>query len=322
MIIAGVVRDGTTSRGSAAHPRGYPPRGHGRRDPVQYGPAVASEGGVGAVLRRWALVAAGIALAVPAGCGRSSLANSAGRFEPAHAGALTVATAFLPAAGFWEGEAPDPSGGFERDLAHALADRFDVGSVVVVPVAFGDLVGGDLGGADLALSELTPTDERDEVLDFSTPYLVAPPGVLARPGIEAVDVADLQPLRWVAVAASTLTDVVDDRVRPDDDPLVVDTRTEALQALDDGRADVMLLDLPVALAQAKAAPDRYRVLAQLSGPEGLAAALPDGSDNLQAVDSAIRAFLADGTIERLSKRWLGADLGSAADDVPLIRTEE
>ena len=70
----------------------------------------------------------------------------------------------------------------------------------MVPVPFGDLVGGDLAGADLALSELTPTDEREEVLDFSTPYLVAPPGVLARPGTEAADLAALRKLRWVVVS--------------------------------------------------------------------------------------------------------------------------
>ena len=83
----------------------------------------------------------------------------------------------------------------------------------------------------------------------------------------------------------------------------------------------MLLDLPVAMAQAAALPDRFEVLAQLSGQEGLAAALPNGSDNLEAVDSAIRAFLADGTIDDLSERWLGARLGSGAANIPLIRTE-
>jgi polar amino acid transport system substrate-binding protein len=113
--------------------------------------------------------------------------------------------------------------------------------------------------------------------------------------------------------------VVVDGVRPDDDPLVVDTRDEALAAIDAQRVDALMLDLPVALALARAAPDRYAVVAQLSEPEGLAVALPDGSDNVQAVDSAIRSFLADGTIDELSERWLGTELGGGADDVPLIR---
>ena len=45
------------------------------------------------------------------------------------------------------------------------------------------------------------------------------------------------------------------------------------------------------------------------------------SQNLEAVDTAIRAFVADGTIDRLSARWLGEKLGSADDNIPLIRTK-
>jgi polar amino acid transport system substrate-binding protein len=159
------------------------------------------------------------------------------------------------------------------------------------------------------------------VLDFSTPYLLAAPGVLVRAGTRAPDEAALRELRWVALASSTLTDVLEDQVRPEHDPLVVDTRSDALAAIDAGRADAMLLDLPVALARVAAKPDHYEVVGQLLGQEGLAAALPRGSDNLDAVDSAIRAFVADGTIDDLSQRWLGADLATGAEDVPLIRTE-
>jgi ABC-type amino acid transport substrate-binding protein len=268
-------------------------------------------GPVAGLLLAWLLVG------LP-GCGDSPDA-SAGSFTPERPDTLVVATAFLPSPGFWEGPAEAPTGGFERDLAHALAERFDLEEVEVVPVSFTALTGGDLAGADLALSQLTPTHERDEVLDFSTPYLDAPPGVLVRPGTEARDLHELQQLTWVVLAASTLRSVVVDGVRPDEDPIVVDTRDEALAAIDAGRADALLLDLPVALAVADAAQDRYAVIAQLGEPEGLAVALPDESENLQAVDSAIRSFLADGTIDELSERWLGTELGGGADDVPFIR---
>ena len=277
------------------------------------------------VRRRWCVATVLVMAAVVAACGDNSLARSAGSFEPTRAGTLTVAAAFLPSAGFWEGAAQGDgfaaSGGFEWELAVALAHRFGLGGATVVPVDFASLAAGDLGGADLGLSQFTPTAERRKVLDFSTPYLVAPPGVLARPGVEAHDLAALRELRWVVLDGSTLTDVVDDVVRPRSDPLVVGNRAEAFRALDAGSADVVLLDLPVAVAQAAAAPDRFEVLAQLSGSEGLAAALPNGSANVEAVDSAIRAFLADGTIDDLSERWLGTELASGADDIPLIRTQ-
>jgi ABC-type amino acid transport substrate-binding protein len=77
-----------------------------------------------------------------------------------------------------------------------------------------------------------------------------------------------------------------------------------------------LLDLPVAVALARAEPGRFQVLAQLGGGEGLAVALPGGSQNAEIVDSAIRFLQANGTIGRLASRWLGGKF----DHVPLILT--
>jgi polar amino acid transport system substrate-binding protein len=232
-----------------------------------------------------------------------------------------VATAFFPAPGFWEGVPAAPSGGFEWDLALALAHRFGLAKVSIVTVSFGDLISGHLHGADIALSELTPTAQRSKVLDFSTPYLVSPPGVVVTPGTSTPDLATLRQLRWVALKGSTLTTIVDNQVRPDQPALVVASRPNALEAIDTGKAQAMLLDLPVGLALQRAMPHAYEVSAQLQGSEGLAAALPRGSTNSDPVDSAILAFLADGTIANLSTKWFGANLGVGDESLPLIRTE-
>jgi polar amino acid transport system substrate-binding protein len=257
----------------------------------------------------------GAALLALSAC--SSEESAAGsRFEPAKPGVLKVATAFLPAPGFWEGRSVK-AGGFEAGLALALAKHLGLDRVEVVQVPFASLVAGKLGGADLALSQLTPTAEREKVLDFSTPYLSAPPGILALRGVEGSDVHDLQELRWVTSRASTLTPVVTDRIRPIRDPVEVVDRTEALAALRAGAAQALLLDLPVALGLARAEPSRFHVLGQLDTDATLAAALPQGSHNVEVVDSAIHSLTADGTIDDLVHRWLGENEG----DVPLILTE-
>jgi len=255
------------------------------------------------------LVAATLAVS---GCG--SAAGSA--FVPAHPGVLTVATAFLPAAGFWQGD-PPTSGGFEAGLAAALARHLGLDRVDVVQVPFGAIVDGKLGGADLALSQLTPTNEREKSLDFTTPYLDSPPGVLARAGVDASDVKTLRELDWVVSRLSTLTPIVDDRIRPTRPPIVVDDRSQALAVLRSGRADALMLDLPVALGLAHT-DSRFHVVGQLDGEEDLAAALPSGSPNREILDSAIRALESDGAIDRLVSRWLG----KSEDGVPLILTEQ
>jgi polar amino acid transport system substrate-binding protein len=266
--------------------------------------------------RRLGLVAASLSVAMLmlSACGGGGGA-AGGSFEPAQPGVLTVATAFLPAPGFWEGR--PPTSGVEAGLAAALVQRFGLDRVKVVQVKFAAIVNGKLGGADIALSQLTPTEERERSLDFTTPYVTAPPGVLARQGVEAIDAKGLRGLRWVVSRVSTLTPIVMDRIRPSE-PISVEDRSQALAVLRSGRADALLLDLPVALGLAQADPTRFHVLGQLDGGEGLAAALPDGSDNLEIVDSAIRALEADGTVDRLVSRWLG----ESEEDVPLILTEE
>jgi polar amino acid transport system substrate-binding protein len=260
-----------------------------------------------------ATLGAAALLASACGGGEGAAGSS---FHPVKANVLTVATAFLPAPGFWEGR--PPTRGFEAALAADLAHRLGLARVRVVQVPFAKIVGGDLGGADLALSQLTPTKEREQKVDFTTPYVVAPPGVLARTGIEAADVKGLRGLRWVVSSASTLTPIVLHRIRPNRKPVVTVDRTEALDVLRAGRADALLLDLPVALGLAREHPRRFHVLGQLSGEEGLAAALPNGSHNREIVDSAIRHFQADGTIDHLVDRWLG----TSVQDVPLILTEQ
>jgi len=258
-----------------------------------------------------AAVTVGLGLAL-SGCAVKHGAAGA-KFVPKQRGVLTVATSFLPAPGFWFG--PGERLGFEAGLARALAHKLGLARVRVVQVSFAKVTHGRLDGADIGLSQVTPTSEREQTADFSTPYLTAPPGVLARTNVEAVDLNSLRGLRWVVARVSTLTPIVRDVVQPTRPPLVVEDRATALDALRSGRADALLLDLPVALGLARAEPGRFQVLGQLSGGESLAAVLPKGSPNLDIVDSSIRALTADGKIAGLASRWLGSQA-----DVPLIRS--
>jgi polar amino acid transport system substrate-binding protein len=265
--------------------------------------------------RRLASLVAVLACVLLLASGCTNEDNAAGGdFRPSKPGVLTVATAFLPAPGFWEGN--PPTSGFEAQLAAALARHLGLDRVAVVQVPFAKIVSGQLDGADIALSQLTPTKKRQDSLDFTTPYLNAPAGVLARNGVSASDVKSLRALRWVVSSVSTLTPTVTSLIRPTTDPVVTLDRSAALRVLRAGKADAVLLDLPVAQGLAQAEPARLHVIGQLSGGEGLAVALPKGSHNTEIVDSAVRFLQADGTIDHLASRWLGSE-----ENVPLILTE-
>lgn len=256
-------------------------------------------------------------------CGGCAGGGAAGTFTPRMPGTLTVATAQIPDPGLWSGTAQHPTGGFEYGLARALAARFGLTKIKVTLVPFAQLVAGHLGGADLALSDITVTTERAKHVDFSTPYLAAPPSILVRPGTEVADVNSARSLRWAVETGTTLQSALEETIRPYNAPLIRHHELEALAALRADRVDAVMLDLPVALAYARQSPKAYAVAAQLPSEYVLAAALPRGSENVEAVNSAIRAFNSDGTIERLGRKWLDTDLEQGhSEQVPALRTGE
>ena len=270
--------------------------------------------------RRMLALVAGMAVLLVA-CADGGRNSAAGPFRPATPGVLTVATAEVPLAGFWEGTAPRPEGGFEQGLAAALAARFGLGRTEVVVVPFPELVAGRFGSADLALSQITPTAEREKVLAFSVPYLRATPGLLTRTGTEVTDLAAAREQRVAVQRESTLEPFLTDVIRPDRPPLIVDDESVGIDALTAGRVDAVLLEVPVAAAIASRSGGRLQLAAQFAGDDSFAVALPRSSSNAEAVDSAVRAFTKDGTIRDLAGRWLDVALsGISAEDVPLSRT--
>jgi polar amino acid transport system substrate-binding protein len=257
---------------------------------------------------------------VPAACGTHTSSPAAGTFMPRVPGVLTVATTLVPSPGFWEGTASHPTGGFEYELAKDLAQRFGLKSVRIVLVHFHEIVSGQLGGADVALDLITPTAERAQALDFSSAYLDAAPTVVVRRGTSVADLDSAQRLKWGAVRATTFVSIIRAAIMPDGPLSFYDNTDEMLAALQSGKVDAVLLDMPLAVLTAERSQGRLRAAAQLPTRESIAAALPKGSSNLDAVDSAMRGFTADGTLHHLIQVWIGPAAADAESSIPLLHT--
>jgi polar amino acid transport system substrate-binding protein len=253
-------------------------------------------------------------------CGCGSISGAAGDFDPSQPGVLTVATSAVPSPGFWNGTPGHLTGGFEYQLSRALAERFGLGRVAVKIVHFHRIVAGHLGGADLGIDLITPTDERERFLEFSGPYLKTAPTALVKAGTEIPDLASAQELRWGAIRATTFVEAIEDSIVPEEPLQTFDGQREVLDALRSGRIDATLLDLPLAVAVAESSGGALEAVAQLPDKEALAVAMPKDSGNRQAVDSAIRALTADGTIEDLLGEWVGPDAAEAESEIPLLHT--
>jgi polar amino acid transport system substrate-binding protein len=270
---------------------------------------------------RWVVGACAlVSLVVAAGCGDTATIGSI-PYTPATPGTLRVATA-LPAPGFWEGgDTPESiTGGYEYELATLLADRFDL-ELELVAVPFEQIASGDLGGADMAIAQISRTESRGRVVDFSTPYLDTSIGVLATTGDEIDDLKEARERTWAVVDGSIEQAFLDEIVLPDSDPVVVADEVAAAAAIEAGEADAALIDLPSALIIAGGS-DRLEVVSQFVNEQQYAIALPrsgaDHQNNLAAVDTAVRAFAANGTLDDLFDEWLDPRFESSPDRVPVI----
>jgi polar amino acid transport system substrate-binding protein len=271
--------------------------------------------------RLWgALLGVLLAATGSAACGTRSTSPAAGTFTPRTAHVLTVAMSGYPTAGFWEGTPRHPTGGFEYELAKAMAERFGLKTVRIVVKHFHQIVAGDLGGADLALDLITPTPDRARHLQFSSPYLTDAPTVVVRSGTLIPDLDTAQALRWGATRSTTFIGDINQWIDPDLPVRIFDQENQMLAALNRGQIDAVLEDLPAAVATARESHGKLEAAAKLPTSEAIAAALPKNSGNQQAVSSAIRAFTADGTIDRLLKRWVGPAAANSGTSIPLLHT--
>ena len=205
--------------------------------------------------------------------------------------------------------------------AGALADELGL-RVSFRDVPFPDIVTGELHGADVALAQVSITDEREHRVKFSVTYFDSAPAVLAPS--DADDIQDLATARdrsWAVERGTTEQAFVEDVIRPDESVEAVDGEAEAVDAVLSGEADAALLDLPAALVIAAREP-HLEVHARFDDPERYGVVLPEDSPDLnrRAIDRAVRGLLADGTVEDLAERWLHPVLASDPDDIPVIET--
>jgi polar amino acid transport system substrate-binding protein len=266
--------------------------------------------------RRAPIIASLVVAVIVNGCSGKPKEEVLVSVAPTTPGILTVATT-LPAPGFWEGDDVTlVGGGYEWGLARSLADEFDL-DLQIIDVPFADIVSGDLEGADMALAQIEISEERREVLDFSTPYYSSDFGVLMLAGETLGDLAEAQDLTWAVVDGARQQGFLDDTIRPGQPVHDVADEVAAAEAITSGEVDAALVDLSSALIQAHD-DDRLGVAAKFVTGDQYAVALSKGSANVEKVDAALRGFQRDGTLTNLAETWLLPLFSTSPDDVHVI----
>ncbi len=251
---------------------------------------------------------------VAAGCGSNNNSQSSGSTaagglkDLVTSGTLTVGTE-LPAPPFWIGNDYDSiTGGYEVDLAKQIAQRLNIPNVKFVEMPFAGLVAGQKCKCDIDFSQVTITDERAKVVQFTAPYFEANQGILAKKGTTVSSMADAKRLRWGAQTNTTGAAYIADNIKPSSEAKVYNTTTDAFTALNAGQIDAVLLDTPIVLGAIKAGQVKdAAVVGQFKTGEEYGAVLNKGSPNVAAINNVLNSLKSEGFTDQLFKKYFGAD---------------
>jgi polar amino acid transport system substrate-binding protein len=162
-------------------------------------------------------------------------------------GTLTVGTE-LPAPPFWIGKDYDSlTGGFEVDLSKEIGKRLGLNQVKYVEMPFSGLIAGQQCHCDIDFSQVTRTDERARVVDFTESYFDSNQGVLAKKGVAVNSLADAKTLKWGAQLNTTGASYIADTIKPATEARIFDRTVDAFAALNAGQINAILLDTPIVL---------------------------------------------------------------------------
>ena len=219
------------------------------------------------------------------------------KLETVVPGALSVRPT-LPAPGWWNGDSPDTiKDGFEYCMAANMAYRAGLDRVIVVNRSFAQVVTGQAKGFDIALSEITITEERKKVLNFTEPYFTSDQGILVKAGTK-IDKDSIKKMRLAAEQATTTLQYIMDNIKPVEQPKVYASVAGMYAALAAGQVDAVLYDTPNVLTRAKESHGMFEVVGRYDMGERWGGVVNKDSPNLANFNKLIEDFKKDGTLER------------------------
>ncbi|MFF6995890.1 ABC transporter substrate-binding protein [Streptomyces sp. NPDC008313] len=227
----------------------------------------------------------------------------------------------LPSPGWWNGDTVRKiDNGYEFCMAANLAYRAGLPKLTVRNVSFDALVAGKAQDFDMALAEISITDERRKVVDFSAPYFASNIGVLVRSGSKATqdNIADL---RLGVKQGTTGADFVRDKLRPKKAPKVFAGDVELQAAVQAGQIDAALTDVAIVLGKAQDSDGKFKVIGQYDTGESYGALYPKDSANAAALDGAIEELKKDGTLSKLASEYLTRAFGGDPESIPVWSTK-
>lgn len=275
------------------------------------------------ISRRSFLAAAGLSVAALAltACGgsassvASSVASSAssaaastsaaaGELTTVEAGKLTMATnaAFPPY------EMTTDAGEFEGidiETAQAIADKLGLELQIDDMDFDAALLSVQQGKADIVMAGVTVTDERKAVMDFSDSYATGIQSIIVPEGSDIASPDDLAG-KMIGTQRGTTGYIYCSDDFGDDAVVAYDDGLTAVQALNNGQVDAVVIDNAPATEYVAANPGLV-ILDTSYAEEDYAIGMAKGSALEDAVNAALEELKADGTLQSIVDKYITAE---------------
>ena len=228
-------------------------------------------------------------------------------------GTLTIATddpAYEP---WFVDNDPANGQGYESAVAYAIAEQlgYTQDQVTWVTVPFNKVVQPGPKDFDFDVNQVSITEARRNAVDFSSGYYDVVQTVITNKGssIDGVtSIADLAGAKLGAQVGTTSYTAIIDQIQPSEEPAVFDTNDQAVQALNNGQIDGIVVDLPTAYFMTAVQLDDGTIVGQLplpaGEPEQFGAVLDKDSPLTDCVSGAVDALREDGILDQISQEWL------------------
>jgi polar amino acid transport system substrate-binding protein len=234
--------------------------------------------------------------------------------NPAKPGQVTVEVS-LPAPVWWNGDTPESiKDGMEYCMAAEMAYRAGYDKLEVVNVGWDPLVTGQTTNFDFAFSQISITDERRKVVDFSVPYFYSDMGILVRTD-KPVDeksikeaVVGVQQATTGAAFATEKLGLKNVQVYPE--------QGDMFTALRAGQIDAAMTDTSITLGEEVNGGGKVKVVGQYKTGETYGALYPKGGANNATWDNIIQSMIDDGTLSKLADKYLASVWGKDPAKVP------
>jgi glutamate transport system substrate-binding protein len=202
--------------------------------------------------------------------------------------------------------------GFDVEMGNYIANELGVEPEFIEAISDNRIPFLQDGTADLILSTMTITTDRDAEIDFSRPYFVAHGRILVPQDSDIAGIDDLNGRKVCTATGSTYEATIKEQA-PDADLQLVDSYSECFELVQNGGVDAVSTD-DVILTGMIIQDDSLQLVGDELTREPYGVGLPDESPELQEfVDGVIEQSFEDGTWNELYEEWVGQYSGEKPD---------